>query len=211
MEKYTMSMSKKDVMGEGSSSVCRMGLRNADREKVAIKTYKTRDDSTMMKFSRQISVLEELQKPFQHVPGALWNEQLMQIPPSNLFMRLIDYSKDAKGMPGPDPIDGEMYVVTEVGEQSLKDYIKQRRDDHRPLSKGCVKSITKAMVRVTAGLHAKGFVHLDLKPENLMIFNGRLKLIDVDGCVKSGAEVSIDDFIIFFTSVLRARVGEISR
>jgi hypothetical protein len=29
----------------------------------------------------------------------------------------------------------------------------------------------------------------DLKPENLMMFNGRLKLIDVDGCVPIDSEV----------------------
>ncbi|CAE8646368.1 unnamed protein product [Polarella glacialis] len=52
---------------------------------------------------------------------------------------------------------------------------------------------------VVAGLHAKGFVHLDLKPENLMMFNGRLKLIDVDGCVRAGSDVSIQDSSISFS------------
>jgi hypothetical protein len=50
-----------------------------------------------------------------------------------------------------------------------------------------------------AGLHAKGLVHIDLKPENLMMFNGRLKLIDVDGCVKIGTAVSIQDSSISFS------------
>ena len=43
------------------------------------------------------------------------------------------------------------------------------------------EDMTKAVVFVMAGLHAKGFVHLDLKPENLMVFDGALKLIDVGG------------------------------
>merc|ERR1711972_978818 len=37
------------------------------------------------------------------------------------------------------------------------------------------------------------------KPENLMMFNGRLKLIDVDGCVKAGTNVSIQDSSISFS------------
>ena len=32
----------------------------------------------------------------------------------------------------------------------------------------------------------------DLKPENLMMFNGRLKLIDVDGCVPIDSEVGFE-------------------
>merc|ERR1712110_357479 len=50
-----------------------------------------------------------------------------------------------------------------------------------------------------AGLHAKGFVHLDIKPENLMIFGGQLKLIDVDGCVRIGTHISLDDSSICFS------------
>jgi len=50
-----------------------------------------------------------------------------------------------------------------------------------------------------AGLHAKGFVHLDLKPENLMVFDGALKLIDVDGCVRVGSQVAITDSSISFS------------
>merc|ERR1719203_2466473 len=42
-------------------------------------------------------------------------------------------------------------------------------------------------------------VHIDFKPENVMMFNGRLKLIDVDGCVKVGVSVSIQDSSISFS------------
>jgi serine/threonine protein kinase len=59
--------------------------------------------------------------------------------------------------------------------------------------------MTKALVFVMAGLHAKGFVHLDLKPENLMVFDGALKLIDVDGCVKVGMSIAITNPSISFS------------
>merc|ERR1719359_691574 len=82
---------------------------------------------------------------------------------------------------------------------SLKDYLALRREQARPLPAESVKSISRAIVLVVAGLHAKGLVHIDLKPENLMMFNGRLKLIDVDGCVKIATTVSIQDSSISFS------------
>merc|ERR1712032_318571 len=74
-----------------------------------------------------------------------------------------------------------------------------RRDEGRPLSRESVRYIAKSMILCVAGLHAKGLVHLDLKPENLMVFNGLLKLIDVDGCVKIGTTVSITDSSLSFS------------
>jgi serine/threonine protein kinase len=114
-------------------------------------------------------------------------------------MLLTDYSKDATGEPSTDPDDGVVYVITELAQYSLKDYLALRREQNRPLPKESVKSITKAVILVVAGLHAKGLAHLDLKPENLMMFNGRLKLIDVDGCVKINTNVSITDSSISFS------------
>lgn len=173
---------------------------------VAVKVYKSHkdvakhEDVKMQKFRRQITVLKELQEPFQ-VPSdpTLWSDQLSRAKPSRLFMQLIDYSKNAKGEPAPDPGDGILYVVTELAQYSLKDYLALRRDQSRPLTKDSVRNITKAIILVMAGLHAKGLVHIDLKPENLMMFNGRLKLIDVDGCVKAGTNVSIQDSSISFS------------
>merc|ERR1719506_3360070 len=114
-------------------------------------------------------------------------------------MILVDYSQDASGTPSQDPDDGVVYVITELAQYSLKDYLALRREQSRPLPKDSVKSITRAVILVVAGLHAKGLAHLDLKPENLMMFNGRLKLIDVDGCVKIGTAVSIQDSSISFS------------
>jgi len=42
-------------------------------------------------------------------------------------------------------------------------------------------------------------VHLDLKPDNIMLFSGCLKLIDVDGCVRSGHHVAPTDASLSFT------------
>lgn len=206
MGKYQMSTSKKDVMGEGTSSICRKGVHLQTGQEVAIKVYKASkegkkaEEVKMQKFKRQIEVLKKLQEPFQ-VPAdpRLWHPSLASSKPSKLFMQLVDYSQDAQGNPIADPTDGIMYVVTELAQYSLKDYLALRKDQNKPLSKEAVRNISKAIILVLAGLHAKGMVHLDLKPENLMMFDGRLKLIDVDGCVAIGSAVSIQDSSISFS------------
>merc|ERR1712166_653390 len=68
----------------------------------------------------------------------------------------------------------------------------KRRQDSAPPSKETVRSMASAILLVMAGLHAKGFVHLDVKPENLMV---------VDGCVEIGTQLSLDDPSISFSPV----------
>mmetsp|Transcript_120134 Transcript_120134/g.374084 ORF Transcript_120134/g.374084 Transcript_120134/m.374084 type:complete len:708 (+) Transcript_120134:60-2183(+) len=206
MGKYRMSTAKEDIMGEGTSSICRKAVNIATGEVIAIKVYKAgkdgakHEDVKMQKFRRQIQVLQQLQEPFLlPTDSKFWHEQLEHAKPSRLFMQLLDYSKDSHGNPGPDPTDGVLYVVTELAQYSLKDYLGLRRDQGRLLPAEAVRSIAKAIVLVMAGLHAKGLVHIDLKPENLMMFHGRLKLIDVDGCVKANSSVSIQDSSISFS------------
>lgn len=201
--KYTMHMDNDSYMGEGTSSICRKGTRKDNGEPVAIKVYKEPKkaggkalDVMMHKFKRQIGVLEELLAPFQpQMEKELWHEKLATVTPAQVFMQLLDYSKDADGKPGGDVL----YVISELAQYSLKDFLAQRREQRKPLSADSVRNVTKAIVLAMAGLAAKGFVHLDMKPENMMMFNGRLKVIDVDGCVKSSTTVSISDSSISFS------------
>jgi serine/threonine protein kinase len=206
MGKYQMDISKEGILGEGSFCICRKGFNVETGEAVAIKTYKCKSSDSedaediFLKHARSIAVLQELQESFQRpADPKLWNAQLDKVKPDKLFMRLIDFSRDMNGQPGYDLVDGQLYVVTELAQQSLKDFVAQRKAQSTRPSIETVRSITKAILLVMAGLHAKGFVHLDLKPENLMIFNGRLKLIDVDGCVKTGTSISLDDGSISFS------------
>mmetsp|Transcript_20322 Transcript_20322/g.36292 ORF Transcript_20322/g.36292 Transcript_20322/m.36292 type:complete len:686 (-) Transcript_20322:45-2102(-) len=203
MGKYITSKSKEDYVGEGSSSVCRKGISIATGEAVAIKVYKAKSSKSeevrIQNFVRQVAVLKKLQEPFDTPADQnLWHPDLAA-KPVTLFMQILDYSQDEDGNPAPDPADGIMYVVTELAQYSLKDYLALRRERGKRLSQDSVKNITKAILMIVAGLHAKGLVHLDLKPENLMMFNGRLKLIDVDGCMQIGSEVSVQDPSISFS------------
>jgi len=208
MRQYTMFMAKTDIMGEGSSSICRRGENALTGEPVAIKVYKEQSSGRsskvkavmLAKFRRQIHVLQELQEKFkQPADKRLWHSMLDSVEPSQVFMRLIDYSKDSKGNPGPDPSDNTMYVITEMAQYSMKDLLASLREKKKCLPPDVVKKFCKAIIVAMACLHAKGFVHVDMKPENLMMFSGRLKVIDVDGCVRMNTRIDIQDSSISFS------------
>jgi len=206
MGRYQIDMSDDGKLGEGAFCECRMGRVVETGELVAIKVYKPQkvgksDDTRLKKFARSISVLKKLQAPFERPADAkLWTPELEHVKPSKLFMRLVDYSQDADGEPCFDS-DGKLYLVTELAQQSLKDFMANRREQDAPPSKETVRGIAKSVVLVMAGLHAKGLVHLDVKPENLMVFDGCLKLIDVDGCVEIGSQIASGDSSISFSPV----------
>jgi len=204
--RYLMSRRREDILGEGTFSVCRKGIDIETGEGVAIKVYKEHgdgdcsDNGALSRFQRTISVLRELQKPFSPpADPALWSEELDHVQASDLFVKLLDFSRDQGGEPGPDPCTGVLYVVTELAQYSLKDFFAAQREAGKPLQSEAVWEIARSICLATAGLHAKGFVHLDLKPSNLMIFDGRLKLIDIDGCVPVGTLVSKSDASISFS------------
>lgn len=197
-----MGSGEDDVLGEGTSSVCYSALDVQTGNTVAIKVYKScsvQGSVSLKKFKRQVNVLKSLQEPFEPSNAQFWHPQLAEVCCSRLFMQMLDFSKDANGEPGPDKDDGVMYVVTEIAQYSLDDLIKRQKSKYQAPAFQMVKQASQAVILIVAGLHAKGFVHLDLKPENLMVFNGTLKLIDVDGCVTTGMPLSINDSSISFS------------
>jgi serine/threonine protein kinase len=200
--KFAFADGDKSLLGEGTSSVCYLGSNIETGEAVAIKVYKPyrNGSTTLAKFKRQVSVLQELQRPLEKpADKALWCEELASTDPANLFLKLLDFSKDANGEPAPDVVDGRMYIVTELAQCTLKNMLRQRNHRNAPLSAESVGKIAKEIVLAVAWLHAKGYVHLDIKPENIMMCGGRWKLIDMDGCVRAGSEIKLADNTVSFS------------
>lgn len=198
MGRYMMSMTKDGFLGEGSFSVCRKAVDLMTGDDVAIKAYKgslgNNDESARSMFLRQVDILLELQDGCgQHAKQSQRQGCAQFDKSSKFFIQLIDYSRDESGSPGLDCDDGVFYVVMELAESSLKDYIRSLRAQGEALSRDAVRQLGRSVVMASAALHAKGFVHLDLKPENMMICKGRLKINDVDGCVRIGSVISLQD------------------
>jgi serine/threonine protein kinase len=206
--RFKMMTTKAGVMGEGSFCICRKGVDTQTGREVAIKAYKVNPDKPkekqvcLKKFRRQIEVLKDLGVALDKnkvAEAGLWSTSLENVKVGDVFIQLIEYSKDNTGQPGNDPTDGVSYVITELADHSMKDFLAQCREEQRTLERPKVQSMTRSIITVIAALHAKGLVHLDIKPENLMRVGGLWKLIDVDGCVKIGSKVSIRDASISFS------------
>lgn len=207
--RYQIHADKRGVLGEGTSSVCHRGIDTKTGVPVAIKIYKDQchqkesaRNVLLRKFRRQIEVMEELQQPFvQPADPALGGSWLAVTSPQELFVRLLDYSTGLDGKPGPDVCDGCLYTVMELAQQDLKNYLESHRRKGKALEVENVHSLSKDIVKILAGLHAKGFVHLDLKPENIMMCGPHLKLIDVDSCTRVGERLSVHDSSISFSPI----------
>jgi len=104
----------------------------------------------------------------------------------DLFIRLIDFSRDKEGRPAPDE-DGVCYIVLELAECTLEECIEDLRQCGGSFTSDQVFTISLQLAQIVTLLHAKQFVHCDLKPSNVMRFpSGRWKLIDMDGMVTTG-------------------------
>jgi len=171
-------------------------------------------------FEKQIAILKRLQEPFTSpveqdvlpTPRSEKDQSFLEKffrgdltrSPSDLFIQLVDFTKGLSGDPAPNPVDGMICVVTELPRYTLRDYIadlklKRAETNVHPLSKESLRTLVHSMLLVIAALHARGFVHLDLQPENFVVLHGHLKLIDMDGCVPMGESLRLLDSTLSFS------------
>ncbi|HEX8986022.1 MAG TPA: TonB family protein [Bryobacteraceae bacterium] len=76
-----------------------------------------------------------------------------------------------------------LYVVTEYAEEDLSQVLPDR-----PLTAEEARELLEPVIEALAYLHGNGFVHGRLKPSNILVVNGHLKLSS-DGLIPSGERV----------------------
>lgn len=119
-------------------------------------------------------------------------ETLAKLDVGCCFVDILDYSKDSDELPGLDEESNMFFIVFEAGEESLADAMEKRKQAEKTMTVDELRHIQWAIVLMVTGLHRQGFVHLDIKPSNIMRFKAAAgepdnwKLIDLDGAMKSG-------------------------
>jgi serine/threonine protein kinase len=116
----------------------------------------------------------------------------------DLTVTLLDYSRGPDGKPGRE--NDEFFIVMELADMSLEEYIEARHRAKQPFSVDEVRCILHDVTRMVCLLHAHGLAHLDVKPANIMLFQSTSwKLIDFDGCFSASSLVDVVESDIAFT------------
>lgn len=76
--------------------------------------------------------------------------------------------------------EGQVYVALQYVDQSLKDLLDQRRLHHQPFTRDEIIQILEPVASVLDVLHRQGLVHLDIKPENILIFKTSRQVVLAD-------------------------------
>lgn len=213
LERYKFSTS--NSLGQGAFAQLYKGLDLETIKPVAIKIFNTPESKQeqaglQQMFTHSVDVQQSIKKSTA-VDGGQWGRQnswavqtladealrnvagddsdarktveTMEL--KECFLELLDYSKDALGRPAMDSSSELYFMVTELGEISLADFLSSRADSGESLSVEELRQLHWNLISIVCGLHAAGFVHMDIKPCNIMRVNGMWKLIDFDGAIKT--------------------------
>ncbi len=76
------------------------------------------------------------------------------------------------------PQTGFFYILLELAESDLGQYLKTLAKEDKPLPLHEIVDLFIQMVQSVENCHKKGVLHFDLKPANFLRCNGQIKLSD---------------------------------
>ena len=186
------------LLGEGGSCLVYKAL-STNGTPVAVKTFRTRaasnGQSLQSRFDEEVAMFKTLGVgPRAQQNLAREAEEIEELNPRQLFVNLLDFSTNG-GIPGPAE-DGKFYMILELGDESLDMWLRTTGF----LQMGSLCEIARSLFAALEFLHGLGFVHLDVKPANIMRFGPTWKLIDLGSCLSMHAVVSPSNFTPLYAS-----------
>jgi Protein kinase domain len=110
-------------------------------------------------------------------------------PDANALCRLQAESQLAAGLSDPNirqvyeagqAPDGQVYVALQFVDGSLRDLMRQRLAARQPFTRDEIADLLAPIASALDNLHRHGMVHLDIKPENILVFKDTNRAVLAD-------------------------------
>jgi len=128
-------------------------------------------------------------KAWQDSVGRPVTLKVVARPDASALCRLQAESQLAAGLSDPNirqvyeagqTPDGQVYVALQFVDGSLKDLMRQRFAARKPFTRDEVADLLAPIASALDNLHRRRMVHLDIKPENILVFKGTNRAVLAD-------------------------------
>jgi serine/threonine protein kinase len=80
--------------------------------------------------------------------------------------------------------NGDTFFIFELADRNLREIVNKCHTKIKFLEERRVKKIIFQLLKAVDYIHSKGYIHKDIKPENILFKDGKVKLCDFGFCTK---------------------------